>query len=112
MLRIIYPMLRIIVSHTPYYRIPCSVVTNRENHTIHAFQIAAVGCRLILSLTIYSHTHTPFDTHVTSLYLSSCSLVLIGRCNDLIEMGAFDTSKINYLVLDEADRMLDMGFGM
>ena len=34
-----------------------------------------------------------------------------GRCNDLIEMGAFDLSDINYLVLDEADRMLDMGFG-
>eukprot|EP01032_Pedospumella_encystans_P026370 gene26370-29792_t len=33
-----------------------------------------------------------------------------GRCNDLIEDGAFDVSKIKYLVLDEADRMLDMGF--
>lgn len=28
-----------------------------------------------------------------------------GRCNDLIEDGAFDVSKIKYLVLDEADRM-------
>mmetsp|Transcript_16840 Transcript_16840/g.25322 ORF Transcript_16840/g.25322 Transcript_16840/m.25322 type:complete len:552 (+) Transcript_16840:58-1713(+) len=33
-----------------------------------------------------------------------------GRCNDLIEMGALDLSLVNYLVLDEADRMLDMGF--
>jgi len=33
-----------------------------------------------------------------------------GRCNDLIAMGAFDPSSIDYLVLDEADRMLDMGF--
>ncbi|KAJ1426884.1 P-loop containing nucleoside triphosphate hydrolase protein [Ochromonadaceae sp. CCMP2298] len=33
-----------------------------------------------------------------------------GRCNDLAEMGALDLSKIEYLVLDEADRMLDMGF--
>jgi ATP-dependent RNA helicase DDX5/DBP2 len=33
-----------------------------------------------------------------------------GRCNDLLEMGALDLSAINYLVLDEADRMLDMGF--
>jgi ATP-dependent RNA helicase DDX5/DBP2 len=33
-----------------------------------------------------------------------------GRCNDLMEMGALDLSSVNYLVLDEADRMLDMGF--
>ena len=33
-----------------------------------------------------------------------------GRCNDLIEMGALNLSKVNYFVLDEADRMLDMGF--
>lgn len=28
-----------------------------------------------------------------------------GRCNDLIEMGYLDLSKIDYFVLDEADRM-------
>ena len=33
-----------------------------------------------------------------------------GRCNDLIESGELDLSSVNYLVLDEADRMLDMGF--
>jgi ATP-dependent RNA helicase DDX5/DBP2 len=33
-----------------------------------------------------------------------------GRCNDLAEMGALNLSKVDYLVLDEADRMLDMGF--
>ena len=33
-----------------------------------------------------------------------------GRCNDLAEMGVLKLSNISYLVLDEADRMLDMGF--
>lgn len=33
-----------------------------------------------------------------------------GRCNDLISMGALNLKNVSYLVLDEADRMLDMGF--
>ena len=33
-----------------------------------------------------------------------------GRLNDLIRSGFIDVSTVSYLVLDEADRMLDMGF--
>ncbi|KAF8447092.1 P-loop containing nucleoside triphosphate hydrolase protein [Kalaharituber pfeilii] len=33
-----------------------------------------------------------------------------GRLNDLINEGAADLSSVDYLVLDEADRMLDKGF--
>ncbi|KJS82229.1 MAG: RNA helicase [Peptococcaceae bacterium BICA1-8] len=33
-----------------------------------------------------------------------------GRIIDHIERGTFDTSKIEYLVIDEADEMLNMGF--
>lgn len=33
-----------------------------------------------------------------------------GRLNDLCDQGHIDLSKIEYFVLDEADRMLDMGF--
>ena len=33
-----------------------------------------------------------------------------GRIIDHIEKGTFDTSKIKYLIIDEADEMLNMGF--
>lgn len=33
-----------------------------------------------------------------------------GRIIDHLERGTFDTSRIKYLVIDEADEMLDMGF--
>lgn len=33
-----------------------------------------------------------------------------GRFNDLVQAGVIDISSVTYLVLDEADRMLDMGF--
>ena len=33
-----------------------------------------------------------------------------GRINDLAEKGKLDLSQLKYAVLDEVDRMLDMGF--
>lgn len=39
-----------------------------------------------------------------------CVIATPGRINDLLEMKKADLSGIKYLVLDEADRMLDMGF--
>jgi len=35
-----------------------------------------------------------------------------GRLNDYIQEGSIDLSKVGYMVLDEADRMLDKGFEM
>lgn len=44
--------------------------------------------------------------------LKTASIVIAtpGRLNDLISEGAADISRVGYLVLDEADRMLDKGF--
>ena len=47
-------------------------------------------------------TPTPTPTQVV--------IATPGRLNDLIEMRKADLSQIEWVVLDEADRMLDMGF--
>ncbi|KAL8717621.1 MAG: hypothetical protein Q9225_005158 [Loekoesia sp. 1 TL-2023] len=46
------------------------------------------------------------------LALSTAHIIVAtpGRLNDLIEEGSADLSQVKYLVLDEADRMLEKGF--
>ena len=53
----------------------------------------------------------PYEKQTLELK-QKCHIVIgtPGRVNDHIEKGNLDLSKIKYLVLDEADEMLDLGF--
>ena len=68
---------------------------------------AVVGLK---SLTLYGGV--PKYTQVAELKQGQvdCLVATPGRLKDLINEGNCDLSEISHLVLDEADRMLDMGF--
>lgn len=52
----------------------------------------------------------PKDEQRRALKTADIIVATPGRLNDLINEGCTDLSKVEYLVLDEADRMLDKGF--
>lgn len=52
----------------------------------------------------------PKDAQRQQLQKATVIVATPGRLNDFIQEGAVDLSAVGYLVLDEADRMLDKGF--
>jgi ATP-dependent RNA helicase DBP3 len=60
--------------------------------------------------TVCVYGGVPKDAQRTALKTAHIIVATPGRLNDLIDEGAADLSSVNYLVLDEADRMLDKGF--
>ena len=52
----------------------------------------------------------PKDAQRLALKSSHIVVATPGRLNDLVNEGAADLSNVRYVVLDEADRMLDKGF--
>ena len=64
---------------------------------------AGLGCSCL-------YGGVPKDDQRAALKKAQIIIATPGRLNDLIEEGAADLSQVRYLVLDEADRMLDKGF--
>ncbi|MCJ1257315.1 RNA-dependent ATPase, partial [Lignoscripta atroalba] len=60
--------------------------------------------------TVCVYGGVPKDTQRLALKSAHIIVATPGRLNDLINEGAANLSNVGYLVLDEADRMLDKGF--
>ncbi|MCJ1273467.1 RNA-dependent ATPase [Puttea exsequens] len=60
--------------------------------------------------TVCVYGGVPKDEQRTALRKAAIIVATPGRLNDLIEEGSANLSHVKYLVLDEADRMLDKGF--
>lgn len=77
-----------------------------------AVQIESVAKQLPSFRTLCCYGGASRDRQKMSLERYNPKLVIAtpGRLNDLISDGSVDLSNVEYLVLDEADRMLDMGF--
>lgn len=80
-----------------------------------AIQIHREACKfaynsVLKSVIIYGGTVT---SHQRSNLQAGCNILVAttGRLKDFLERGVFDFSAVKFLILDEADRMLDMGFG-
>lgn len=60
--------------------------------------------------TVCVYGGVPKDPQRLALKTAHIVVATPGRLNDLINEGSADLSNVNYVVLDEADRMLDKGF--
>merc|ERR1712203_174024 len=62
-----------------------------------------------MGMVVYGGTST---THQASKLEDGCNILVAtpGRLHDFVERGKVSYSQLQFLVLDEADRMLDMGF--
>ncbi|XP_046633385.1 ATP-dependent RNA helicase vasa-like isoform X2 [Daphnia pulicaria] len=65
---------------------------------------------VLKSVIIYGGT---VSSNQRSNLQAGCNILVAttGRLKDFLDRGVFDFSAVKFLILDEADRMLDMGFG-
>ena len=87
----------------------CIVSPTRELALQIHEQLEKLGSRLGLKVVcVYGGTNK--DAQRATLQGASILVATPGRLNDYIEEGSISLKKVSYLVLDEADRMLDKGF--
>ena len=84
------------------------LVPTRELASQVAVEIAALAPKGVEVATVYGGV--PIHTQAKRARRANVIVATPGRLNDLLERKAISLEGVRTLVLDEADRMLDMGF--
>jgi ATP-dependent RNA helicase RhlE len=84
------------------------LVPTRELASQVAVEVAALAPRGVEVATVYGGV--PVHTQAKRARRAHVLVATPGRLNDLLERKAVSLDRVAILVLDEADRMLDMGF--
>lgn len=103
------------LSKEPQSGVKCLILTpTRELANQIDEQVTVIGYYSgVTSATVFGGTDgNEFGIQERALRSEGANIIIAtpGRLLDHIKMGYVDFSKVSYLVLDEADRMLDMGF--
>lgn len=103
------------LSKNPQAGVRCLILTpTRELANQIDEQVTVIGYYSgITSATVFGGTDgSEFGVQERALRTDGANIIIAtpGRLLDHIKMGYVDFSKVEFLVLDEADRMLDMGF--
>ena len=95
-------------SHGPAARAVMVSPTRELAVQIHEQIVALANPASLNSVCVYGGVPKP--PQIAALRTAHIVIATPGRLNDLISDGSADLSSVQYLVLDEADRMLDKGF--
>src|SRR5690349_16645783 len=74
------------------------------------FKALKAGCEIVVATPVRCHALSHPAAYCDSSHPLRWLVWLQGRLLDLIKMAATNCQRTTYLVLDEADRMLAMGF--
>ncbi|VDD82420.1 unnamed protein product [Mesocestoides corti] len=94
-----------------YGRLPCAIILapTRELVTQTATVLSSIASKKLIVLSVYGGV--PYQMQIKALRAGTDIIVgTPGRIIDLMSSNQLKLDDIRYVVLDEVDRMLDMGF--
>ena len=105
------PCVRYISSITPKFKGAKAVVVSPTRElAMQSYEQISKLANVAGLQVVCVYGGVPKDEQRRALKTADIVVATPGRLNDLIQEGSADLSKVSYVVLDEADRMLDKGF--